>query len=340
MTCTDTRDVKATVRQIRALEKVGCEAVRVALPDREAAQALPAILKGISCPLIADIHFHDRLALAAIAAGVAGIRINPGNFPRAKVRDIVRAAKERGTTIRVGINAGSLEKGLLAKHNGPTAAAMVESALGYVALFEDMGFHALKLSLKSSDVRTTLAAYRRISGKTDHPLHLGLTEAGLLLPAAIKSAVSLGILLAEGIGDTLRVSVTGSPLPEVAVAFGILRALGIRRVGPEIIACPTCGRSEIDVARLARRVEHALRGMREPLTIALMGCVVNGPGEAAEADIGLAGGRKVGLLFKKGKAVGKVPEGEFLPVLLDEIRRMTGFSGRPARPASGSPPSA
>ena len=324
MTSTDTRDVLGTVAQIRRLEEKGCEIARVAVPNEEAADALPSIRKGIGIPLIADIHFHESLALRALDRGADGIRINPGNMKKEKIGEIIRLARERDAAIRVGVNAGSLEKDLLDAFGSPTAEALVESALRNLVPFEERGFSNLKLSLKSSRVETMIEAYRLVSGKTDYPLHLGVTEAGSLLQAAIKSSIGLGILLYDGIGDTIRVSVTGDPAQEVPVAYGILRALGIRKVGPEIISCPTCGRCEIDLAGLVDDVEARLSGMRRYLKIALMGCVVNGPGEASEADVGIAGGRGAGVLFKKGKPVRKLREDEFLTGLMDEIEEMTG----------------
>ncbi len=324
MTSTDTRNVEATVRQIHALEEAGCEMVRAAIPDEEAALALKAIRERISIPLVADIHFDHRLALASIENGADAIRINPGNMKREKLPEVVRAAAERGIPIRVGINAGSLEKDLLEHYGGPVAEALVESALRNVRLLEDLGFTAIKVSLKSSDVPTMIEAYREISRRTDYPLHLGVTEAGTLLNSAIKSAIGIGTLLYEGIGDTIRVSVTGDPVPEVRIAYGILRALNIRAIGPDIVSCPTCGRCEIDLLSVAEEVERRVAGMREPLKIAIMGCVVNGPGEAAEADIGIAGGKRAGMLFKKGKPVRKVAEGDLVKALLEEVAAMTG----------------
>jgi len=327
MTCTDTRDVAATVAQIRALEAAGCEVVRVAVPDREAASRLAEIKTNIGIPLVADIHFDYRLALEAINQGVQGIRINPGNIgSKVKVRAIISLAKERGTVIRIGVNAGSLEKEIAARYGGPTAAALAESALRNIALLEDMDFRAMKLSLKSSDVPTMIEAYRLVAEKSNYPLHLGVTEAGTLLSSAIKSSIGIGLLLYEGIGDTIRVSVTGDPVAEMRVAYGILRSLGIRNVGPEIISCPTCGRCEIDVLKLAEEVETRLAGMKTYLKIALMGCIVNGPGEAAEADIGIAGGRGFGFLFKKGKKIKKIKEDEFVTVLLEEIKSLAAVS--------------
>jgi (E)-4-hydroxy-3-methylbut-2-enyl-diphosphate synthase len=319
MTCTDTRDINATLAQIKALAAAGCEVVRVAVPDKEAAAALGKIKKNSVIPLIADIHFDYRLALEAIGQGVPGVRINPGNIGKAGIKAIVNLAKERDAVIRIGVNAGSLEKDILARHGGPIAAALVESALRNIALLEDMDFRSLKLSLKSSDVVTMIEAYRGIAAKCSYPLHLGVTEAGTLVNAAIKSSLGIGLLLYEGIGDTIRVSVTGDPVSEMRVAYGILRSLGIRKVGPDIIACPTCGRCEIDVLKLAEEVEGRLAGLKTYLKIALMGCVVNGPGEAAEADIGIAGGRGFGFLFKKGKKIRKIREEDFVAVLLEEI---------------------
>jgi (E)-4-hydroxy-3-methylbut-2-enyl-diphosphate synthase len=322
MTSTDTRNVRATVRQIRKLEEAGCEIVRVAVPDRVAAAALSGIKRQITIPLIADIHFNYRLAIEAMENGVDGIRINPGNIAKDKILKIVEAAKSRGTVIRIGVNAGSLEKELLKKYGGPSSSALVESALRSIAVLEGAGFDSIKLSVKASDVTTMIEAYRELSGKTDYPLHLGVTEAGSIINAAVKSATGMGILLYEGIGDTIRVSVTGDPVSEIGVAYAILRALGIRNVGPDIISCPTCGRCEIDLFRLTREIEHRLAGMKTHLKVALMGCVVNGPGEAAEADVGIAGGKGYGLLFKKGKAIRKVKEKEFVTALLAEIDSM------------------
>jgi len=330
MTCTDTRDVAATIEQIKRLENAGCEIIRVAVPDREAAAALVDIKKNIHIPLIADIHFNHLLAIEAIQNGADGIRINPGNTGKDKIKEIISVARKRDITIRIGINAGSLEKDILSGYGGPTAPALVESALRSIELFEDMGFHSIKLSLKSSDVATMIEAHRTISEKTDYPLHIGVTEAGSLVNSAIKSSIGIGILLYDGIGDTIRVSITGDPVSEVGVAYGILRALNIRRVGPDIISCPTCGRCEIDLFKLSEEVEKRLAGMKEYLKIALMGCVVNGPGEAAEADIGIAGGRNMGLLFKKGEPVRKIKEEEFVDVLVDEVKNMV--SNKPNKP--------
>jgi (E)-4-hydroxy-3-methylbut-2-enyl-diphosphate synthase len=322
MTNTDTRDVEATVFQINALSEAGCEVIRIAVPDKDAAQAIPAIKKRINLPLIADIHFDYRLAIDAMKNGVAGIRINPGNIATDKIREVIKIAKDRDIVIRIGINSGSLQKDLLIKYGGATADALAESALRNIGLFEDQGFDKIKLSLKSSDVPTMIEAYRAIAAKTDYPLHLGVTEAGSLVHAAIKSALGIGTLLYEGIGDTIRVSVTGDPVLEIPLAYGILRALNIRKVGPDIVSCPTCGRCEIDLLTLTSKIEKALAGSKDYLKVALMGCVVNGPGEAADADIGIAGGKGQGILFKKGKALRKVDEKDFMKVLLEEINLM------------------
>jgi (E)-4-hydroxy-3-methylbut-2-enyl-diphosphate synthase len=322
MTNTDTRDVKATVAQIHALEEAGCEVVRVAIPDDDAAQAIPAIKKRIQIPLIADIHFKHHLAIDAIKNGADGIRINPGNIAVDEIREIIKAAKKRGTVVRIGVNAGSLQKDIALEYGGATAEALVASALRNIAIFEEEDFDLIKLSLKSSDVPTMIEAYRAIAAKTDYPLHLGVTEAGTLVDAAVKSALGIGTLLYEGIGDTIRVSVTGNPVLEIPLAYSILRSLKIRMVGPEIVSCPTCGRCKIDLARLTQKIEKALAGKKDYLKVALMGCVVNGPGEAADADIGIAGGKGFGMLFKKGEAVKKIKEKDFVPVLLAEINLM------------------
>ena len=322
MANTDTRDIEATVRQIHELQEAGCEIVRVAVLDEEAVEAIPAIKKRIQIPLIADIHFHYQLALKAIQNGADGIRINPGNIAPDKIAEIVRLSKERQTVIRIGVNAGSLHKDLIDEYDGVTAEAMYASALRNIEIFEDLGFELIKLSLKSSDVPMMIEAYRLIAAKTDYPLHLGVTEAGTLVAAAIKSALGIGTLLYEGIGDSIRVSVTGNPVLEIPVAYSILRALKIRKIGPEIISCPTCGRCQINLPDLVETIEKALAGRKEYIKVALMGCVVNGPGEAADADIGIAGGRGFGMMFKKGIAYKKVEEKDFVPMLLEEIKSM------------------
>jgi (E)-4-hydroxy-3-methylbut-2-enyl-diphosphate synthase len=299
--------------------------VRVGVPNRDAARAIGEIKRGIHIPLIADIHFDHRLALEALRNGVDGLRLNPGNIGnRDKVREVVTAAAERGVPIRIGVNAGSLERGLLAKYGGPTPRAMVESALGHVKLLEREGFELIKISLKASDVPRTVEAYRLLSETVDYPLHVGVTEAGTLLPGAVKSAVGIGLLLAGGIGDTIRVSLTAPPEKEISVAFGILRSLGIRERGVEIISCPSCARTEIDVISLAEKVERAVAGIVTPIKVAVMGCVVNGPGEAREADVGIAAGREKGILFRKGERIASFAERDLLPALLGEIEAITG----------------
>ena len=323
MTKTDTRDIGKTVRQIRLLEEVGCEIIRVAIVDEEAARAVAEIKKRIRIPLVADIHFHSHLALRAIESGADGLRINPGNIGgRDRLRPIVTAARNRSVPIRIGVNSGSLEKDLLKRFGGATPEAMVSSALRTIEWMEDLGFHLIKISLKASNVLRTVEAYRLFSKKSDYPLHLGVTEAGKGSAAIVKSSLGIGLLLSEGIGDTLRVSLTGDPVEEVRVGYGILRALDIRKRGVEIISCPTCGRCEIDLARFVERVERGVRKISTPLSVALMGCVVNGPGEAKEADIGIAGGKGAGVLFKKGKVVRRLKEKDFVSVLLNEIQEM------------------
>ena len=323
MTNTDTRRVDETVAQIERLQQAGCELVRVAVVDREAAAAVAAIRGRIAIPLIADIHFDYRLALASIENGARGVRINPGNIGgRDKLRRVVDAARMHRVAIRIGVNGGSLEKDILKKHGHPTPAALAESGLRNIALLEEMDFHDLKVSLKSSDPLTTVEAYRLLAGRCDYPFHLGVTEAGGLIAGTVKSSAALAILLYHGIGDTLRISLTRDPVEEVRVGYELLRALDIRHRGPELISCPTCGRCGIDLFSLAEEVEKHLRTMTEPLKVAVMGCVVNGPGEAREADIGVAGGQGVGIIFKKGKLFRKVEEGELLPAFLAELDRV------------------
>lgn len=323
MTNTDTRDVEATVAQIRRLEAAGCEIVRVAVPDRDAAAAIAQIKAQITIPLIADIHFNSRLAIAAARAGADGLRINPGNIgAKHKVKAVADCAAEHGIPIRIGVNSGSVEPDLMEKFAGEvTARLMVESALRHVEQMDAFGFDQLKLSIKASDVGRTVEAYRLLSEKTDFPLHVGVTEAGGLYAGIVKSALGIGMLLAEGIGDTLRVSLTRDPVEEVRVGFEILKALKIRSRGPEIISCPTCGRCNIDLFDIAERVEKALLLKTVPIKLAIMGCAVNGPGEAREADIGIAGGNGVGVLFKKGEVVKKFPENRLAEVLLEEVER-------------------
>ncbi|MCD6533279.1 MAG: flavodoxin-dependent (E)-4-hydroxy-3-methylbut-2-enyl-diphosphate synthase [Deltaproteobacteria bacterium] len=321
MTNTDTRDVAATVAQIKRLERVGCELVRVAVPDEAAANKLASIKKEIGIPLIADIHFSHRLALIAVEQGVDGLRLNPGNIgSSARVREVVAACRDRAIPIRIGVNGGSLEKETVEKY-GYTPKALVESALGHVRLLEDENFELIKISLKSSDVMATLAAYRLLAKEVDYPFHVGITEAGTALRGSIKSAVGLGLLLGEGLGDTLRVSLTAAPEEEIFVAFEILKSLGLRQRGIELISCPTCGRTEVALIQLADEVEKALAHIQEPLKIAVMGCVVNGPGEARHADFGIAGGKGVGLLFRHGEVLGKLPEGELVQALVDEVEK-------------------
>ncbi len=322
MTNTATQDIDATVAQISRLEAAGCEIIRVAVPDQEAARAIVAIKKQIRIPLIADIHFDYKLALAAADAGADGLRINPGNIGgKAKVKAVVDCAKANGVPIRIGVNAGSLEKKLLKQYGGATARAMTASALGHVKLLQDLDFHAIKISIKASDVPRTVEAYRLLAASTDYPLHVGVTEAGALFPGIVKSALGIGMLLAEGIGDTLRVSLTRDPVEEVRVGFEILKALGLRQHGPEIIACPTCGRCSLELFDIVEQVEKALLAKSTPVKVAIMGCVVNGPGEAREADIGIAGCDGTGILFKKGKVVRRFPQEQLIKVLLEEVDR-------------------
>lgn len=309
--------------QIRRLATHGCEIIRAAIPDQEAALSLKEILAESPLPLVADIHFDYRLALQALEAGVHGLRINPGNIgARWKVEEVVKSAQERKIPIRIGVNGGSLEKKLLDKYGGVTPQAMVESALNHARILEDLGFEQIKISLKASHVPLMLAAYREIAAKTDYPLHLGVTEAGLPGKGSIKSAIGIGTLLAEGIGDTIRVSLTGDPLPEIEAAKQILSALGLRKTGVEVISCPTCGRCQVDLYPVARAIEERTAQLEHPLTVAIMGCAVNGPGEAREADLGIAGGKGEGLLFAKGKIVRKVPQDQMVEALWDEIEKM------------------
>jgi (E)-4-hydroxy-3-methylbut-2-enyl-diphosphate synthase len=324
MTNTDTRDVEATVAQVHGVEAAGCELIRVAVPDEKAAAALTAIRAAISIPLIADIHFDSRLAVAALEHGAQGIRINPGNLGGPdKLARVVAAAKQHGAPIRVGVNSGSIEKDLLKAHGYPrpdNPTALIESALRNVRLLEKQGFTEIKISIKSSDTLTTVSAYQALAKQTDYPLHLGVTEAGGLIAGTVKSSVALGILLYQGIGDTFRISLTRDPVEEVRVAFELLRSLKIRERGPELISCPTCGRTRIDLFSLAEAVERFVQTMTKPIKVAVMGCVVNGPGEAKEADIGVAGGNGVGIIFKKGKLYKKVKEEELLSVFLQELK--------------------
>ena len=323
MTNTPTRDLKATVEQIRRLQAAGCEIIRVAVPKEEDAVAIAEIKKEITIPLIADVHFDYRLALIAARSGADGLRINPGNIgSHQKVKAVVECARERGICIRIGVNSGSLEKDLLKKYGGATAEGMVESALRHISAMQDLGFEQLKISIKASDVARTVQAYRMLSDRTDFPLHVGVTEAGGLYAGIVKSSLGIGMLLADGIGDTIRVSLTRDPVEEVRVGFEILRALGVRSHGPEIISCPTCGRCNIDLFGIAERIEKAILVKSAPVKLAIMGCVVNGPGEAREADIGIAGGDGVGILFKKGEVVKKFPEKQLADILLEELEQL------------------
>ncbi|MCC6449665.1 MAG: flavodoxin-dependent (E)-4-hydroxy-3-methylbut-2-enyl-diphosphate synthase [Candidatus Aureabacteria bacterium] len=323
MTKTFTADVASTVAEIARLAAAGCEIVRVAVPDEESARAIGRIRAAVSIPLVADIHFDHRLALIAIGEGADGIRINPGNIGGARrVAEVAKAALERGIPVRVGVNAGSVEKGMLKKHGGPTPAALAESAVLGARMLEDAGHDRIKISVKASSVRGTIEAYERISRAVRYPLHIGVTEAGPPRISAVRSSAALGHLLLEGIGDTLRVSVTGDPVEEVLIARELLQSLGLRSFGPTLVSCPTCGRTRIDMVRIVEEVQREIVDLRLPVTVAIMGCAVNGPGEAREADVGLAGGKGEGLIFRKGKVVRKVKEKEFVRALVDEIRSL------------------
>jgi len=322
MTKTRTEDVRATVRQIRRLERAGCEVVRLAVPDLTAAAALPEIRKRVALPLVADVHFDYRLALAALKAGFDKVRINPGNIGAVwKVREIINAAKDLGAAIRIGVNAGSIEKSVLRKHRHPTVAAMVESMAVCLKPFERLQFRSIVLSAKSTDVPETIAVYGELSRHWSYPLHLGLTEAGPPFEGAIRSAAALSVLLLEGIGDTIRISLTGDPVQEVAAGYELLGALGLRRRGPLVYSCPTCGRTGINVLGLTRNVKQALREHSQPLKVAVMGCVVNGPGEAREADFGIAGGKGRGIVFAHGRVVKTCAEDELVESLLREVEK-------------------
>lgn len=317
---TDTRDVKATVEQIKKLENAGCEIIRVAVPDMAAAQATAEIKKNISIPLVADIHFDYRLALECMKNGVDKIRINPGNIgSREKVRAVVNMAKERGVPIRIGVNGGSLDKRLLEKYGGVTADALVESALEHIAILDELNFFDTVVSIKVSNVPVMLDAYRKFNKISDLPLHVGVTEAGTVRAGTIKSAVGIGALLSEGIGDTIRVSLTADPLEEIYAAYDILKVLGMRTSGAELVSCPTCGRTQIDLIHIAEEVEKRISSIQKPIKVAVMGCAVNGPGEAREADIGIAGGNGEGLIFKHGEILRKVPQENLVEELMKEI---------------------
>lgn len=337
MTKTDTRDVAKTVEQVHEMEAAGCEIVRLAVPDIEAAKALAAIRQ--RCPdsiLVSDIHFQYKFALIALDAGIDKLRINPGNIGDAeKVRTVVRRAEQQEVPIRIGVNAGSLERRLLEKYGYPTPEGMVESALYHIQILEDLGFTDTIVSLKSSNVKMTVAAYRMLSEKVDYPLHLGITEAGTQFSGTVKSCAGMGILLSEGIGDTIRVSLATDPAEEVRVAYELLKALELRSRGPVVIACPTCGRLEVDLFRIAGEIEQVTKHIKMPLSIAVMGCAVNGPGEAREADLGVAAGRGNGMIYREGKAIRRVKEQEIVPALLEEIERFV--ADREAGVASTAP---
>jgi (E)-4-hydroxy-3-methylbut-2-enyl-diphosphate synthase len=319
MTKTDTRDVAATTRQIKELEEYGCELIRVAVPDMEAARAIPSIKRSVNISLVADIHFDYRLALAALEGGVDGLRLNPGNIgDKEQIKAIVLAAKERGIPIRIGVNAGSLLK----KSDVSIAEHMVQVALEQVSFLESLDFELIKVSLKAFDVPSTIEAYRSIADKIPYPFHLGITEAGLPSAGVIRSALGIGVLLCEGIGDTIRLSLTAPPQDEVFAAYEILKALNLREHGPILVSCPTCGRCEVDLMGLARQVAEGLREVRKPIKVAVMGCVVNGPGEAKDADVGIACGKGKGAIFRKGKVVRTVEEKDFFAALMRETRKI------------------
>jgi len=322
MTKTDTRDIAATVEQIKSLEKAGCDIVRLAVPDMDAAKSLGEIIKQTNIPIVSDIHFDYKLALEAVKQGVDGMRINPGNIgAKYRIKAVVDAVRERGIPIRIGVNSGSLEKDILKKHGSPTPAALAESAFRHVEILEDLDFRDIKISVKSTDVKKMIASYRILAEKCDYPLHLGVTEAGTYEMGTIKSSIGIGSLLAEGIGDTIRVSLTGDPVDEIVVGFNILRSLGLRRNGIELISCPGCGRLEIDLMKLVKDVEDRITDINlpRPIKVAILGCVVNGPGEASEADIGIAGGKGKGMLYKNGKFVRSFKESQIVDELVKEL---------------------
>ena len=323
MTNTDTRDVAATVRQIHALTDAGCEIVRVAVPDMQAARSLGEIKGRISIPLVADIHFDYRLALESLEQGVDKLRLNPGNIgSRERVRLVAQSAKERKVPIRIGVNSGSLEKSLIDKYGGVTPEALSESALSHARILEELDFGDIVISIKASSVPQTLEAYKRIAARVSYPLHIGITEAGTLRGGTVKSAAGIAALLSHGLGDTLRVSLTADPVEEVKAAREILQSMEIRSFSPTLISCPTCGRTEIDMIPMAQKVEDFLSKVRKPIKVAVMGCVVNGPGEARDADIGIAGGNGSGLVFAKGQVVARVPEDRLLEVFFNEIKKI------------------
>jgi len=323
MTNTKTDDIESTVNQIISLENAGCDIIRVAVPDMASAEAISKIKEQIHIPIVADVHFDYRLAIEAIKQGADGLRINPGNIGDAEIiKKVVETAKSFDVPIRIGVNSGSLEKDLLEKYGGPSPEALVESALRHVEILENMNFEHIVISLKSSDVLSCIHSYKLIAQKVDYPLHLGITEAGTLLTGTIKSSVGLGILLYEGIGDTIRVSLTGEPVDEVKVGFEILKSLNLRQYGINFISCPTCGRTQINLIKIANEVQEKLSHIKKPLKVAIMGCIVNGPGEAREADIGIAGGKKRVAIFKKGEIIKTVSEEDAVSELVKEIKHM------------------
>lgn len=327
MTNTPTADLEGTLEQVRKLAAAGCEIVRVSVPDEDALSGFEALRKNVRLPLVADIHFDHRLAVGSLAAGADAVRINPGNIGASwKVREVVQAAGDRGASIRIGVNAGSLERDILRAHGHPTPEALVQSALRSVQLLEGMNFFAIKISVKASDPIENIMAYRLLSDEVDYPLHLGVTEAGTLLSGSVRTAATLGLLLADGIGDTIRVSLAGDPLPEVHAGHELLRSLGLR-TGARVVACPTCARAEIDVAQWAVLIEEKVRNIRMPLRIAVMGCPVNGPGEAREADVGLAGGKGHAILFVRGKVIKKVGPDEAVDALMEEVDKLVNKDG-------------
>lgn len=324
MTKTPTADVRATVEQCAQLARAGCEIIRLAVPDEEAARALGKIRREVATPLVADIHFNYRLALIAMEEGMDGIRINPGNIGGAeRIAEIARAAAARKIPIRVGVNSGSVEQSILKDHGGPTPEALAESAITCVKRIEDAGHNLIKISAKASSVADTIRAYERVSEMTDYPLHVGVTEAGPPMIAAVRSAIGIGHLLLEGIGDTIRVSVTGDPVLEVEIGREILQSLGMRSFGPTLVSCPTCGRCEIDVVKIVDEVQAAIKNVKANIKVAIMGCAVNGPGEAREADVGLAGGKGEGVIFRKGKILRKVKEKDFVRALMAEMKKLS-----------------
>jgi (E)-4-hydroxy-3-methylbut-2-enyl-diphosphate synthase len=335
MTKTDTRDVQATLLEIWALEAAGCDIVRCAVPVREAAEKLGEIKRQIRIPLVADIHFNYKLALIALEQGVDGLRLNPGNIGGKKfVMEVVSLAKDRKIPIRIGVNAGSLEKDLLEKYNGPTAQGMVESALRHVHILEECHYQEMKVSLKASDPLMMIEAYRMLADQVDYPFHLGVTEAGTPGVGTIKSSVGLGAVLSQGIGDTIRVSLSADPTEEVRVGIDILKSLGLRKGGLTFVSCPSCGRADVDLVKLAKEVEDEFRGLNEEIHIAVMGCEVNGPGEARAADIGVAGGRGIGLIFKGGEVIRKVPEAEIVSAMREEVDKFVA-ERKAAKAAAG-----